>query len=295
VDTSWPAIRILTARSGGLWRNHEWLTEIVMAVVYNHLGVVGLKLWKFTCVAATIVLMATWMAETGASPAIQLNTLALAVLAMIPQNQFRPQIFTFMLLAASLALLSRDNYRGRAPLWLMIPILALWGNLHGGFIIGIATLLVYTSVVGLQDLAAGRAARRALRLGLITLAGNAGNFDLILWNRRMVGGAQRIERLCGAADYRRLAATSADDCVRLADTSGEVVFFLFGLLVMLAFAITVVREPRGGDLPLVAIAVMLSVAAFTAVRPAACDDRVRRTTRVSCRADRHATTASGRY
>jgi len=59
----------------------------------------------------------------------------------------------------------------------------------------------------------------------------------------MVGGAQRIERLCGAADYRRLAATSADDCVRLADTSGEVVFFLFGLLVMLAFAITVVREP----------------------------------------------------
>jgi uncharacterized membrane protein len=63
-----------------------------------------------------------------------------------------------------------------------------------------------------------------------------------------------------------LAATSADDCVRLADTSGEVVFFLFGLLVMLAFAITVVREPRGGDLPLVAIAVMLSAAAFTAVR-----------------------------
>ena len=54
--------------SDGLWRNHEWLTEIVMAVVYNHLGVVGLKLWKFTCLAATIVLMATGMAETDASP-----------------------------------------------------------------------------------------------------------------------------------------------------------------------------------------------------------------------------------
>ena len=44
--------------AGGLWRNHEWLTEIVMAVFYNSLGVVGLKLWKFGCVAATMVLMA---------------------------------------------------------------------------------------------------------------------------------------------------------------------------------------------------------------------------------------------
>jgi len=35
--------------SGGPWRNHEWLNEIVMAVVYNHLGVVRLKWWKFTC------------------------------------------------------------------------------------------------------------------------------------------------------------------------------------------------------------------------------------------------------
>ena len=95
----------------------------------------------------------------------------------------------------------------------MIPILALWGNLHGGFIIGIATLLVYTSVVGLQDLAAGRAARRALRLGLITLAGNAGNFDLILWNRCMGGGAQRIERLYAVqpiiADWQPLLPTIA--------------------------------------------------------------------------------------
>jgi hypothetical protein len=39
--------------SGRLSRNIEWLTEIVIVVVYNRLGVVGLKLWKCTCVAAT--------------------------------------------------------------------------------------------------------------------------------------------------------------------------------------------------------------------------------------------------
>src|SRR5580704_13162785 len=157
--------------AGGLWRNHEWLTEIIMALAYNSLGVIGLKLWKFACVAATMVLLALGLAETGASPTIQMNTLGLVALAMVPQNQFRPQLFSFLLLGATLALLARDNYRGRAALWLVVPLMMLWGNLHGGFIIGIATMAVYTGVIGLQDLRAGRGLGRALRLGLITLAG----------------------------------------------------------------------------------------------------------------------------
>ena len=102
--------------AGAVWLNHEWLTEIVMAALYNNFGVIGLKAWKFACVAATMTLMSLGMAETGATPPIQLNILALAALAMVPQIQFRPQIFTFMLFAATLALLARDNYRGRASL-----------------------------------------------------------------------------------------------------------------------------------------------------------------------------------
>ena len=34
--------------------------------------------------------------------------------------------------------------RAARRLWLVIPIMMLWGNLHGGFIIGIATLAGYT-------------------------------------------------------------------------------------------------------------------------------------------------------
>ncbi len=58
--------------------------------------------------------------------------------------------------------------------------MALWGNLHGGFIIGIATLAVYTGVVGLQDLIAGRGLERGLRLGCIHRRRNPGDIDLAL-------------------------------------------------------------------------------------------------------------------
>lgn len=252
--------------AGAVWRNHEWLTEIIMAAIYNTLGVFGLKLWKFACVAATMLLIALGMAETGASPTIQLNTLGLAAIAMIPQNQFRPQIFTFLLLAATLALLVRDNYRGRAPLWLMIPIMTLWGNLHGGFIIGIAALATYAGVVAVQDLIAGRSLARALRLSLIALAGTLAtlispygiNAWLVVLNALKHSAVQPV-----IADWQPLFAAIALGWIT---HPANTIFFICGAIVMIAFALVFIRTPRADDLPLVAIAAILSVAAFAAVR-----------------------------
>jgi hypothetical protein len=264
--------------ANAVWLNHEWLTEIVMALAYNGLGVVGLKLWKFACVAATMVSIALAMAETGASPSIQLNLLALAALAMVPQNQFRPQLFTFMLFAAMLALLARDNYRGRAPLWIVVPVMALWGNLHGGFIVGIATLAIYTIVAGGQDLITGRGPRRALRLGLIMLAGTLATlispYGIDAW--RVVLNALRHYRAQPIiADWQPLLHAMAGQW-RIDPPT--VIFFVSGIAIMAAFVLTFVRAPQGplpasekarpsiDDLPLVAIALTMSVAAFAAVR-----------------------------
>jgi hypothetical protein len=127
------------------WFNHEWLTELLMGWLYNSFGVAGLKLWKFACTAATIVLLADALAATGASASLQMNLLLIAALAIMPQMQFRPQLFSFTLMAAIIALLARHTYRGRAPLWLAIPIMTLWANLHGGFIMGLAALFIYAA------------------------------------------------------------------------------------------------------------------------------------------------------
>ena len=153
-----------------LWRDHEWLAEVVMAAVYNTAGVVGLKLWKFTFTALTVLFIADSEASTGAPPSVQLPVLLVASVGLILQTQFRPQMFTLVCLSALIALLARDNYRRGPTIWLAVPLMAFWANPHGGFVAGIATLALYSGVAALCDLAAGEGLRRAVRLALVTLS-----------------------------------------------------------------------------------------------------------------------------
>ena len=41
--------------AGRVWNDHEWLAEVVLAFFYDTTGVVGLKMMKFLCTAATIL------------------------------------------------------------------------------------------------------------------------------------------------------------------------------------------------------------------------------------------------
>ncbi len=161
---------------GRPWHDHEWLTEVLMALFYDGLGVAGLKLWKAACAAATILFLASGLAETGASIVVQLGLLGIAASALMPQIQFRPQMFTFALFAAEIAMLARHNYRRPTRLWLIVPMMTVWANLHGGLIVGIATLGVYATVSVVQDLIGGERDGRAVQLGSLTAAAALATF-----------------------------------------------------------------------------------------------------------------------
>ncbi len=251
---------------GSPWSNHEWLTEVVMAAAYNAFGVVGLKLWKFACAAATMLLVVTGLAETRATPAAQLNTLTVVAIAMMPQMEFRPQLFTFMLFAAMIALLARDNYRGHAPLWLVIPMMALWANLHGGFIMGIAALALYAGVVAIGDLAGGAGLARTLRLAALAVAAliatMATPYGLETWSPVLHALRNPMTRIA-VTDWQPLLFAMLRQW--RAQPAG-VIYMLCAVALMFAFVSTVGLERRGGDSPLIAIAVVMCVAAFVAVR-----------------------------
>src|SRR5579872_2362055 len=170
---------------GHVWLNHEWLSEALMAAIYNGLGLVGLKLMKFVGCGAIFGFLALGLVETDSPPSIQFAILLVAAVAIGPQIQFRPQLFTFAMLSGLLAILARFNYRGRAQVWIAIPMLALWANLHGGFIIGIATLAIFSAAVLFQEFSEERGNQRGIWLLAITatatLATLANPYGLGIW------------------------------------------------------------------------------------------------------------------
>jgi hypothetical protein len=237
--------------AGHLWRNHEWLCEVLMAAAYNALGVVGLKLLKLLLTAATIVMLAIAEGETGAAPGVQLGVLTMAAVTLAPQMQFRPQLFTFLLLAALMAILTRDNCGRRAPLWLLIPILALWANLHGGFVIGVATLAIYAPFTLHRDFARGRRLSHGVRLFVIAIAATCATlatpYGIDAWYAVAHALSNPFTRLA-VSDWQPLYAAIV---AAWHNSSGGLIYFACFFAMLASLAYSVARAPDAYDLPLV--------------------------------------------
>ena len=253
------------APPGPSWIDHEWLAQVVMALCYKAAGVTGLKLWKFACAAATVVLLAIAEAETGASIGVQFVVLGAAAGALVPQMQFRPQLFDYVALAAIVAMLARESGGRRAPLWLVVPIFVLWANVHAGFVVGLAVMSVYTAIVFAVDRSRGAGSRRASRLGTVTLAATVATFvnpygpRLWLVLLETVRSPFTMRRV---AEYQPLLSV-----MRSSLRGGVPIFSLVCFLAMLiALAICVLAAPSPEDLGLVGAAFLLSAGALYAVR-----------------------------
>ena len=156
---------------GFLWLRHEWLSEVLMGSMFDQFGPLGLKLLKFACAAGTVWFIVLAESETVAPAVVQAAILLVVAMILAPVMQFRPQLFDFVALAAIIALLARHNWRGSAPLWIAIPIVAVWSNLHGGFFLGLVAIGVYGATTVLSDILAGRGPRRGL--GIVAIAAAA--------------------------------------------------------------------------------------------------------------------------
>ena len=151
-------------RLGTPWLAHEWLSEVAMYAVFARLGFIGLMLMEAVLVCLLFVLLYLLARRNLRS---EIGALGIAGLCGFAGWQLwspRPQLFTYVLLALLLLMLA-DGVRGRV-VWLLIPMLALWSNLHGAWIFG---LLVMAAILG-EEAIRYRRLRPIAVLGLSALA-----------------------------------------------------------------------------------------------------------------------------
>lgn len=113
------------------WVNHEWLSEVGFALAYRLGGVAGLVGLKTVLLGATLWLLWRELAPV-ADQAKRWWLLAVVAFALAPAGtSFRPQLWTLLALALLVRVLA-----GRLSFAWVVPLFAVWANLHGGWIVG---------------------------------------------------------------------------------------------------------------------------------------------------------------
>ncbi|HEY8602225.1 MAG TPA: hypothetical protein VIL85_27615 [Thermomicrobiales bacterium] len=126
--------------TGQPWISHEWLTELLIFVLGRGVGYVGVAAFFGAVSALTLGCVYLACRQRGVQPLAATLLCAWALLMMQPSINARPQMLTMLLLAVFALLLTRHQAGAQRVLWALPPLMALWVNLHGGYLIGLVLL-----------------------------------------------------------------------------------------------------------------------------------------------------------
>ena len=125
-------------RAGAPWVAHEWLTDLILYAVYRAVSWGGLIVVFAAILSAAFFLLFQRCAGTRYIAGI---LTLLGAWATAPVWGVRPQVLSLFLTGLWLWILERSE-RHQKLLWWTPPIMFLWVNLHAGFALGIALLIL---------------------------------------------------------------------------------------------------------------------------------------------------------
>ncbi len=128
------------SKPGQAWFAWEWLADVVFALLFRQAGFKGVVLLSGLVITATVFIIFRCMLWRGANPLAAMAICLLGAGASSVHFLARPHIFTLLLMAVSTWLLARDRSEPTRWIWTLIPLTAVWTNLHGGFVALIATI-----------------------------------------------------------------------------------------------------------------------------------------------------------
>lgn len=123
--------------AGSAWSAHEWLSEVVIYLVQSTLGYAGGVALFGGAAAAAVATMCALGRRFGVGRRTLVLLVLFGALLLAPFVTVRPQVFTWLLFASAVFVLERHEAGERMPIWALPPLLAVWANLHLGFVYGL--------------------------------------------------------------------------------------------------------------------------------------------------------------
>ncbi|MGN6309398.1 MAG: hypothetical protein ACTHNN_07550 [Xanthobacteraceae bacterium] len=126
-------------KAGTPWISTSWLSQVLFAKAYAAAGWNGVVVLAALAVAATFALLAHALGRY-LSP-IHAGLVAWGAFGLAAQHMLaRPHVLTLSIMVTWVAALIAASERRRPPSFWLLPLMVLWANLHGGFILGLALI-----------------------------------------------------------------------------------------------------------------------------------------------------------
>lgn len=139
---------------GQPWITCEWVGEIVLAAVSHIGGILALDILQI--ILGSVVMIALYYYGTLRSGNSKAGFIAALLLSPLTILSFtlRPQVLGYLFLVLTMIALEffrRGNHRA---IWCLPPLMLIWVNTHGSFIIGVGAIFVYW-IAGLKEFELG--------------------------------------------------------------------------------------------------------------------------------------------
>jgi hypothetical protein len=125
------------------WTAHEWLSEVIMALVHRAFGLTGIVIFFTYVIAFTYYLLFRIVRKSGGNILAEILVILLVITSSEIHWLARPHIFSLLLLVIWYALLDEFQHRNKNHLLFLPLMMLLWVNLHGGFIIALVLTGIY--------------------------------------------------------------------------------------------------------------------------------------------------------
>jgi hypothetical protein len=139
---------------GAPWISTSWLSQVLYGSVHTQWGWAGPVLLASLAFAATLAIFFYLLSEYF-EPAHCVFWAMLALTLSRPHFLTRPHVLAWPIMVARVGGMIAAADRRAPPSLLLLPLIALWANLHGGFILGLA-LIAPVALVSIWETADSR-------------------------------------------------------------------------------------------------------------------------------------------
>lgn len=152
-------------RPGERWFAFQWLTGVVFAGLNRAWGLKGIVLLAGVVLVLYLTLLLRDMVNRGTNGLFAMLLVMVGANASMIHFHARPHIFTLLFLTVANSMIARDRERESWRIWLLVPLMVVWTNMHSGFpalLAVLGLLVVGTALAGNWE--------KARRYGLVAAA-----------------------------------------------------------------------------------------------------------------------------